>query len=50
MFGLTFGQFMFLGILSLIAWILSDFLVTITVDLVEKINDKKGRENNEKKL
>lgn len=57
MFGLTFGQFMLLGILSLIAWILSDFLATVTVKFINKIkykirkpNFKKLREHREKIL
>ena len=50
MFGLTFGQFMLLGILFFIVWNLSDILASATVKFINKIKDKKGRENNEEKL
>ena len=46
MFGLTFGQFMLLGLLSLIVWILSDFIATATFKFINKIKDKIGKRDN----
>ena len=45
MFSLTLGQFMLLGILSLILWILSDFLATATVNFINKIKEAKKKEH-----
>lgn len=44
MFDLTLGQFILLGLFSLIVWILSDFLATVTVKFINKIKDRKGRD------
>ena len=43
MFSLTLGQFMLLGIISLIFWILSDFLATATVKFINKIKEANKR-------
>lgn len=40
MFSLTLSQFMLLGLLSLIVWILSDFLAT---SIINKINEAKKK-------
>lgn len=42
----SFIEFMSLGLISFIAWEISDFLLT---KIINKFNDKKGCENNEEK-
>lgn len=46
---LSLGEFMFLGCLSYGIFLLCDFLASVTIKFINKIKDKKGRENNEEK-
>lgn len=47
---LTIREFMFLGIWFLIVNDLCHFLTNVIVNFINKINDKKGSADNEKKL